>query len=278
MLDIKAFHTWSVPAEAVKIPAPRSVTVAPDQTVYALDDGGRILVYSPDGTFLRKWFMPEYSVGRPEGICVLKDQRIAVCDTHYHRLVFFHPDGSEAGRFGERGEGPGQFEFPVAVVQDDDQFLYVAEYGGNDRVQKFHPDGTFVLSFGSFGTGDGQLNRASGMVWHEGKIYIADAANNRVVIYSDEGDYLGLLNDPTKPYALRFPYDITMCKDGTFIIVEYAAGRVTRTHLDGRLIGRYGEQGTGIGQMQTPWGLDIDDRMRLRIADTGNRRIVEIRL
>jgi hypothetical protein len=156
--------------------------------------------------------------------------------------------------------------------------MYVAEYGGNDRVQKFTPDGDFVLSFGSFGTGPGQLNRASGMVWHDQNVYIADAANNRVVIYSDTGAYIGLLEDPVKPYALRFPYDITMCKNGTLIIVEYAAGRITRTQVDGRLIGRFGKQGTGMGEMQTPWGVDIDDSMRVRVADTGNRRIVEIQL
>ena len=49
----------------------------------------RVLVFSTSGQLLRKWEMPAYDVGKPEGICVFKDGRIAVTDTHYHRVVFF---------------------------------------------------------------------------------------------------------------------------------------------------------------------------------------------
>jgi hypothetical protein len=36
--------------------------------------------------------------------------------------------------------------------------------------------------------------------------------------------------------------------------------------------------GKGDAQFRTPWGIAVDSRMRLRIADTGNRRIAELKL
>ncbi|MFT4637588.1 MAG: sugar lactone lactonase YvrE [Verrucomicrobiales bacterium] len=48
-----------------------------------LDDAGRVLVFDRDGKVLRRWSMPDVSVGRPEGVVVLNDGRIVVGDTHY---------------------------------------------------------------------------------------------------------------------------------------------------------------------------------------------------
>ena len=62
--------------------------------------------------------------------------------------------------------------------------------------------------------------------------------------------------------------------DDTLLIVEYGAGRVTRATLDGRVLGRFGSTGPNRGQFSTPWGMTVDSRGRIRIADTGNRRIV----
>jgi len=36
---------------------------------------------------------------------------------------------------------------------------------------------------------------------------------------------------------------------------------------DGRMLGRFGHTGTGEGEVSTPWGLAVDSRMRLRIAE-----------
>ena len=40
--------------------------------------------------------MPEYERGRPEGALFLRDGRIAVTDTHYHRIIFFDSINSPA--------------------------------------------------------------------------------------------------------------------------------------------------------------------------------------
>ena len=276
-LEFSEVHYWQPPPQGARLPAPRALAVGRNDEILALDTGGRVLVFGSDGKLLRQWQMPESEIGQPEGLCVLEDGRVAVADTHYHRVVMFDAQGKVLEMLGSRGTGPGQFIYPVAVVQDEKGHLYVSEYGGNDRVQKFTPDGKFVLAFGSFGTEPGQFQRPGGLAWHDGKVYVADAFNNRILIFGDDGDFIGTLGQPDRPLSLRFPYDITVGGDGAFYIIEYHAGRLTKASLEGEVLGRFGATGKGEGQFHTPWGLAVDSRLRVLVADTGNRRIVELK-
>lgn len=278
LLSVDAVRHWSMPADGPMIPQPRTVGIGKDDEVIVLDTRGRVLVFDENGTLLRQWRMPETELGNPEGVCLLKDGKIAVADTHYHRIIVFDQNGVELGRFGSFGKKPGQFIYPVAVVQDDSGDLYVCEYGGNDRVQKFTADGKLIASFGSFGSGPDQFQRPSGMVWHQGELYIADAINNRIQVFTDAGKFVGTLGGAAAPLSLHFPYDVALGPDGALYIVEYGAGRVSKVSLAGKLLGRFGTRGVGEGQFRTPWGIAVDSKMRLRIADTGNRRIVELKL
>lgn len=280
-LAIRERRTWGFPADGTRIPAPRGVALAEDGEVYVLDTAARIQVYGPDGTVRRSWRMPESEVGSPEDLTVLADGRIVVPDTHYHRVLVFDRDGREISRFGEFGRGLGQFIYPVSAVLDDDGNLFVCEYGSNDRVQKFDPDGTPLLAFGGFGTEPGEFQRPSGMVWLDGRLYVADAANNRVQIFSGAGEFIGVLCDASgSAPVLRFPYDITLAPRGRLLVVEWGAGRMTELSLDGTVCGRYGTAGPGEGQFSTPWGIacDASGTGRTWVADTGNRRLVVLDL
>jgi iron(III) transport system ATP-binding protein len=277
-LPVRDVHLWAVPPEDSLQPAPRSLAMGNDGELVALDTAGRVLVYAPDGSIRRQWRMPDSRIGKPEGVCVLHDGRVVVGDTHYHRVVVFRSDGKVALMFGKEGQGPGEFIFPVAVTKDAQENLYVAEYGSNDRVQKFTSDGHFLLAFGGFGTSPGQFQRPSGLVWRDGKIYAADAFNNRIQVFTDEGKFLQLLEAKDQSLGLRLPYDLKLGADDTLYAVEYGAGRVTRLDLDGRLLGRYGTTGTGLGQFATPWGIAVDSQKRIYVADTGNRRVVRLQM
>jgi len=275
-IPVKEVHLWAVPPEEVLQPAPRSLAMDNQGDVVALDTGGRVLVYAPDGFMRRQWRMPDNKNGNPEGVCVLRDGRVVVGDTHYHRVVIFDGNGQVVKMFGKEGQGPGEFIFPVAVTKDAQENLYVAEYGSNDRVQKFTSDGRFLLVFGSFGTEPGQFQRPSGLVWRDGKIYAADAFNNRIQVFSDDGKFLKILEASDQPVSLKLPYDLKLGPDDSLYVVEYGPGRVTRLDLDGRLLGRYGTAGSGLGQFATPWGIAVDAKKRIYVADTGNRRVVEV--
>lgn len=275
-IPVAQVHVWPVPPEGLLQPAARSLTIGNHGEVVALDTGGRVLVYAPDGSLARQWKMPETRNGNPEGVCVLHDGRIVVGDTHYHRVVIFSPDGQTFKTFGKEGQGPGEFIYPVAVTKDAQENLYVAEYGSNDRIQKFTTDGKFLLAFGGFGTKPGEFQRPSGLVWRDGRIYAVDAFNNRIQVFSEDGKFLKILQSDGQPLALQLPYDLKLGPDDTLYAIEYGAGRVTKLDLNGRLLGRFGTVGAGAGQFATPWGIAVDAQKRIYVADTGNHRVVEL--
>jgi len=277
-ITVRAVHSWILPAEGAMLPSPRSVAIGKNDEFAVLDTGGRVLVYDAAGTLLRRWTMPDITVGKPEGVCILADGRVIVCDTHYHRVVYFDAQGKVVHAFGGMGNGPGEFIYPVGIAKDDRENLYVCEYGGNDRVQEFTRDGVFIRAFGGFGTGPGQFQRPSGLCWHAGEVYVADAINNRVLVFTEGGKYERILGEGGHPLPVQFPYGIAFGGDGDFYVIEYGAGRLTRVSPEGRLLGRFGSTGLGEGQFSTPWGLAIDSKMRVRVADTKNRRIVTCEL
>ncbi|MGQ0636761.1 MAG: ATP-binding cassette domain-containing protein [Planctomycetaceae bacterium] len=277
-LAVREIRSWSMPPEGSRVPTPRAIHATADHELYVLDNAGRVLVFDDNGALVRQWWMPEYSVGKAERICLFRDGRLAVADTHYRRIVFFDRMGSELGRMGTLGRGPGEFIYPITVVDDGRGDFYVGEYGGNDRVQKFDRAGNWLLAFGAFGTEPGEFQRPSGLAWHDGRVYVADAFNNRIQVFSDAGEFVEVLGSDPAPPTLNYPYDVAVTSAGDLFVVEYAAGRVSRFDLRGRLLGRYGSTGSGEGQFATPWGVTVDDRMRVSVADTENRRIVQIQL
>ena len=277
-LTFKEVRQWQMPAAGTKIPAPRGLAIMPDGNVAVIDTSARVMILDSHGKLLRSWRMPESDVGTPEDLTVLHSGVIAVPDTHYHRVIFFNAHGTVVRTLGSYGEGAGEFIYPVSLAEDPEGCLYVCEYGSNDRVQKFSRDGEYMSSFGSFGTEPGQFQRPSGVVWHQGRVYVADAVNNRIQVFSDTGTFIGVVGSDGTPPRLRFPYDIDLDAQGNIVVAEWGAGRISRIDLQGKLLGRYGCPGRGTGEFLTPWGVAADSALHVLVADTGNRRITELRL
>jgi sugar lactone lactonase YvrE len=74
------------------------------------------------------------------------------------------------------------------------------------------------------------------------------------------------------------PYDIALGADDVFNVIEYGAGRLSRITPEGKLLGQLGRTGAGVGEFATPWGITVDSRGRIFVADTKNRRIASFRL
>ena len=71
-------------------------------------------------------------------------------------------------------------------------------------MQKFDKEGNFLLQFGGFGTEKGQFQRPSGIVWLDDKVYVVDAFNSRIQVFSDQGEFLEILADGNESAALNY--------------------------------------------------------------------------
>jgi DNA-binding beta-propeller fold protein YncE len=96
----------------------------------------------------------------------------------------YSPDGDTLIRsFGSTGSGDGQFQNPWDMDIIDGQ-LYVVD-AKLSRISVFGLDGTFVGKWGTKGSKPFQYLQPSGITHDDaGNIYIADANNDRVLVYN----------------------------------------------------------------------------------------------
>jgi DNA-binding beta-propeller fold protein YncE len=254
---------------------PRAAVFGRDGHLYVVDKAARIQCFTPDADYIREWRMPVWGAGKPTGLGSGPDGRIYAADTHYSRVVIFEADGRLAGQFGTHGTGPGQFLLPTDVAVDAEGAIYVAEYGGNDRISKFGPDLEYQFSFGRPGVGPGELQRPQSLLLDDdGTLWVADACNHRVCHFTRAGEYLGAFGQSGSGLGeLRFPYGIDRLADGSLVVCEYGNNRLQRFDRKGRALGVWGGPGRRPGQLAYPWALAVGPRDRVYVIDSGNNRI-----
>lgn len=121
---------------------------------------------------------------------------IFVLDAKMNRVVKYDRDGKFILRFGEKGVGPGEFEYPRAIALDSSGRVYVLDFR---RVILFDDGGSFVKSFSIDFMGiDIALN-------DKGNLLILGARDNQLFnVYGREGKYLysfGNLVDIPEEYS-----------------------------------------------------------------------------
>lgn len=112
---------------------PHHVLVDDDDNVYVMDrTNNRCQIFDIEGNYLREWS----DVRGPNDAVI--DGAGVMHIVGAEGLELRTLGGELIGRWGEKGEGPGHFtNGPHGVFIDDEDSLYVAEVGGNNRLQKF---------------------------------------------------------------------------------------------------------------------------------------------
>jgi DNA-binding beta-propeller fold protein YncE len=259
---------------------PRAIAIDGQDHLYVVDFTARIQVFDRDGRFLGPcWSTPDYRNGRPSGLSIDRDGNLLVSDSHYNCVRIYSPDGVELRRLGgEAGSGPGQLGYVSDVVQDADGFYYIAEFGENQRITKLDLDGRFLTYWGSPGAEPGQFARARALtLGPDGLLYIADAGNHRVQVFTRAGELVRLWGEPgSEPGQLSYPYDLAFNRAGELYVVEFGNSRVQKFTATGESLGLWGGPGREPGRLHSPWALAVDSRGRIHVVDTENHRVQRI--
>ena len=202
---------------------PLAVAVGPDRSVYVADGGlGLVLRLLADGSCAA---IGAGVLERPAGLAFAAG-RIYVVDPPKHQISAFSPDGIEQLRFGARGEGKGQLNFPTAIAAGKEDTLLVVD-ALNYRVVRFGKDGTFLGSFGEPGDGAGAFGRPKGVaVDPRGRVYVSDAQHDVVIVFSAGGSFeVALGGSGQGPGSLTLPAGIAV-GDGFLYVADSYNHRV----------------------------------------------------
>lgn len=156
-----------------------------------VSDSADDMIYRIDNEGLISEFCAKDILQRPTGICYSSQTKtVWVAESGAHRLSAFDLKGNLIRHIGERGTGPGQFNFPGHICIDKEGLLYIVD-AMNFRIQVLDSSGKHLSSFGKHGDASGSFSRPKGIaVDSSGNIYIADALSNRVQIFNKDGDFL----------------------------------------------------------------------------------------
>jgi DNA-binding beta-propeller fold protein YncE len=280
---------------------PRSVVCDREDNLYVVDMTGRVQKFSPDGTFLLQWQLPETDLGRPKGMGLDRDGNILVIEPHYQRVNHFTPAGKLVAQWGIKGTNVGQLILPRAIAQNSKGDFVVSEYTVVERVQVF--PGTVatnaaganaerptfnaqrsreslatVTSWGTPGLGEGEFNRPEGLgLGTNDTVFVADSCNHRIQVFSAEGRFLRAFGGAGSGAGeFSYPYDVKLDATGNCFVCEFGNSRITALDARDRVIEVIGKAGRAPGEFANPWGIAFDSKGNLYVADAMNHRVQKL--
>jgi DNA-binding beta-propeller fold protein YncE len=175
-----------------KLTKPIGVAVDDEGKIFVADATlNRVFAYAPDGHVVLTMGR-EDELKAPSGLAADRlNKRIYVADASLHHIVCYSSvDGTWLKTIGQRGQEPGNFNFPTNLFVDGKGRLYVTDTM-NFRIQVLDADGAVLHVFGAQGDTGGSLNRPKGVgVDSEGHIYVADTSFNNFQVFDETGRLL----------------------------------------------------------------------------------------
>jgi len=262
----------------------------------------RVLVYDRDGHYLGRWGDDIFSMAH--GLTIGPDDRVYCVDNGDHSIRVFTLDGEPIMTLGVPGQasdtgydpkppydvhacecirypgGPFNRCTNLAVAPNGE--LYVADGYGNCRVHRFTADGELIQSWGEIGTGPGEFHLPHGIGCDaEGRVLVCDRENDRIQIFSPDGEFLDQWTD------VQRPCDLAIDADGLVYVAELwrpkgkksfvhgemledKPGRVTVLDRDGRVLDRWGgssENRQAPGNFIAPHAITVDSRGDVYVAE-----------
>jgi DNA-binding beta-propeller fold protein YncE len=306
---IEAVYVGSIGGGPLKshFSSPRGIAVDDAGRVFVADNYCRVQVFDANGGFLDMWGTAGEGPGqfrRPVAIAIDQAGLVYVADALNDRIQVFTREGVFVRAWGSKGSGPGQFRQPEGVAVDRHGQVFVADTF-NYRVQVFTADGSFLRTWGSKGLGDGQFHPKSPgidgngpvgiVVVDDGNVYVTDPWNFRVQVFTSSGTFLrkwGHLRTPNGSWntpgaiaaglrggQLNTPAGIAIEPSGNVLVVTagwwstFGAFAVHRFTAGGEFLQRWGTDGFGPGQFDSPAGVAVDRAGNVYVADTNNNRV-----
>ena len=211
-----------------------------------------VLVFDPEGNLLSAW--GEDILTDAHGIHFTPEDELFLVDKDSHEVLKCTADGRVLLRLGNRDKPAFQapFNHPADAAVSSTGDIFVSDGYGNSRVHRFSAEGEFILSWGTPGAGPTQFTTPHS-VWvdKDDRVLVSDRENNRIQIFSLEGDLLGQWGD------LFHPMDMFVDEQNMVYVTDQIP-RLSVFTLEGELVARclhraHGISGDSRGNLYTAW-------------------------
>ncbi len=188
-----------------------------------------VIALSPDGSRVAAW---GEEIADGHMLSIGPDGRIYVVDRDAHEIVVFDRQGRRVGGIGQRHQPNAPFNHPCDVAIAPSGDIYVADGYGASRVHRFNPNGDLIGTWGEPGDGPGHFTTPHG-IWAlaDGRVAVTDRENNRVQVFSAQGDLLAIWSD------FYHPMDIFQDAQGRIYVTDQIP-RLSMLAPDGTLLAR----------------------------------------
>jgi len=252
---------------------------------------GRIFVSDTVSRFVRVFDVPagtQHRVGddegpgqlvKPIGLDVDAAGQLYVADIGARHIMVYGADRAFVRRIG----GEKWFNRLTSVTVDPKgERLYAVDLGGvsseEHRVRVFDArSGAHLQDIGRRGSGPGEFNLPRDIaIGAEGRLYVVDGGNFRVVVFDREGRFHKSFGSVGKQYGqFARPKEIAVDREGNVYVVDAAFGNFQIFSPDGDLLLFVGERSErdGPAKYMLPSGIAVDEDGRIYMVDQWYRKI-----
>ena len=261
---------------------PRAIAIDSHDRLYIVDFTARIQVYDRDGKLSRPDLdharLPQRPAQRPQHRP--RRQPHLLSDSHYHFIRIYSPEGKELRSPRRRRPAPAPdnsatsatwCRTPTAITTSPSSARTTASPSSIPTASSSSAGGPRARRRDS--------SRAPRLALgpKDGYLYVADAVNNRIQVFTRDGELVRLWGEPgAGPGQMKYPYDLAFDKNGDLYVVEFGNDRIQKFTAEGKPLGMWGGPGREPGRLNRPWALAVDSRGSIHVVDTENHRVQRV--
>jgi DNA-binding beta-propeller fold protein YncE len=256
------------------------ITENDEHSIKKIDDKGKVLLsFGSEGDGRGQF-------DRPNGITADQEGNIYVADSRNKRVQVLNIAGSDKKEMNIWYSNITNIDYDSQLPTED--HIVDVSVNKNGEVFVLSEKGHVIVQshgnkiIGSVGRGDGQLRSPKALyAANDGKVYVADTGNNRVVVFNEGGKFefkFGKRGQKTGQF--RSPAGIVVNKKGIIYVSDTRNHRVQIFNEDGIFLSAFGKDSqtsnnsvAANGTFSTPKALALDSKENVYVVDQGNNRI-----
>ena len=272
--------------------------------VYHRSGDTRLFEFDPNGAFVKEWGVGVYGIEFAHQVRVDPQDNVWVVDEGTNMVIKFNPAGRVVMVLGRRPEPVAGatatqnaqnppaldrkygFGRPTDVTWDAQGNIFVSDGYVNSRVVKFDKNGRFIGQFAGGERGDAanQLNTPHSISSDaQGNIYVGDRGNRRIVVLNNDLTLKTTYTNVGNPWAVcvspgphQYLYSSNSNPDSNPAASWAITGEIYKMELDGRIIGKFGKAGKGLGEFSTVHEIDCRNPDQLYVSEISAWRAQKI--